>query len=115
MRPIVKECDLEQIRFGFDESKLSSNAKSVLSENKSCLEKRSGSIKIEGHCDERGTDEYNMHLGESRAKAAKKFLERKGIEKSRIKWISMGENSPDDYGHTESAWRKNRRCEFKWQ
>ncbi|NIR17957.1 MAG: peptidoglycan-associated lipoprotein Pal, partial [Desulfobacterales bacterium] len=71
------------------------------------------SVRIEGHCDERGTNEYNLALGERRANAAWKFLNALGISGSRMTTISYGEERPADTGHNETAWSQNRRDEFK--
>ena len=67
---------------------------------------------IEGHCDERGTDEYNLALGDRRANSAKSFLVDLGISPRRLTTISFGEERPLDPRHNEEAWAKNRRCEF---
>ena len=67
---------------------------------------------IEGHCDERGSEMYNLALGQRRADAVKKFLVNLGIEPERIQTISYGEEKPIDPRHTEEAWAKNRRCHF---
>jgi peptidoglycan-associated lipoprotein len=69
-------------------------------------------IVVEGHCDERGTAEYNLALGERRANAAAKFLVDMGIDAKRIKSISYGEELPLDPGHNEDAWARNRRAHF---
>jgi len=69
-------------------------------------------FQIEGHCDERGTGEYNLALGERRANSAKKYLVSLGIEPGRISTISYGEERPFDQGHSEDAWTKNRRAHF---
>lgn len=69
-------------------------------------------IRIEGNCDERGTEEYNLALGKKRAKAAAEYLISKGISEDRIDTISYGESKPLDSGHTEEAWAKNRRDHF---
>ncbi len=71
------------------------------------------SILIEGHCDERGTDEYNLVLGEQRALSTRNFLIALGISPKRLYTISYGEEKPADSEHNEEAWAKNRRCEFK--
>ena len=71
------------------------------------------SVRIEGHCDERGTNEYNIALGERRANAAWKFMNALGISGNRLTTISYGEERPADPGHNENAWSKNRRDEFK--
>jgi peptidoglycan-associated lipoprotein len=69
-------------------------------------------VLIEGHCDERGTDEYNLALGERRAKAAKDYLVSLGIDDGRINTISYGESKPFAEGHNENAWQQNRRAHF---
>lgn len=69
-------------------------------------------VTIEGHCDERGTVEYNLALGERRAEAAKKYLVSLGVKASRLKTISYGKSKPFDPGHDEAAWAKNRRAHF---
>jgi peptidoglycan-associated lipoprotein len=75
----------------------------------------SWAITVEGHCDERGTNEYNLALGERRAMAAKQALVAEGIDGTRITTISYGEERPVDPGHDESAWAHNRRAEFRVQ
>jgi peptidoglycan-associated lipoprotein len=69
-------------------------------------------VLIEGHCDERGTNEYNLALGERRAQSAKVFLVNMGIASSRLTTVSYGEERPLDPGHDEAAWAKNRRAQF---
>lgn len=69
-------------------------------------------VEIQGNCDERGTNEYNLALGEKRAKAAKKYLVTFGVDPSRISVVSLGEEKPLDPGHNEEAWAKNRRDDF---
>ncbi|MEJ2689035.1 MAG: peptidoglycan-associated lipoprotein Pal [Deltaproteobacteria bacterium] len=69
-------------------------------------------VRVEGNCDERGTNEYNMALGERRANSGKKYLINLGVAASRIKTISYGEERPLDYGHDEAAWAANRRDDF---
>jgi peptidoglycan-associated lipoprotein len=68
---------------------------------------------IEGHCDERGSDRYNLALGDRRANAAKNFLVGQGISASRIEAVSLGEERPFNPGHNEEAWAENRRAHFK--
>jgi len=70
---------------------------------------------IQGHCDERGTNEYNLALGDRRANSAKKFLENLGIAGSRIKTVSFGEERPLNTGKGDAAWAKNRNCQFRLQ
>lgn len=107
------QAELQKIYFNFDSSDLSEESRSALSKNAEYLSKQSGvKIRIEGNCDERGSDDYNMALGERRAKAAKDYLVNLGIASDRIATISYGEEKPADAGHSEAAWAKNRRAEF---
>jgi peptidoglycan-associated lipoprotein len=104
---------LAPIHFDYDKYNLSGKAISTLSDNAAILMDHPDlAITIQGHCDERGTDEYNLALGEKRALAARDFLTNFGIAKSRISVISYGEEKPIDPGHDEEAWAKNRRDEF---
>ncbi len=103
----------EDVRFDYDSAVLSEAAQDILKKKAAYLEKFSGiSVTIEGHCDERGTNEYNLALGERRAQSAKNFLINLGISSSRMRTISYGEEKPLDSGHTEEAWAKNRRAHF---
>ena len=76
------------------------------------MENPSITVVIEGHCDERGTEEYNLALGQRRADAVKAYLVSYGIDSARISTLSYGEQRPAAAGSTEAAWAKNRRCEF---
>ncbi len=106
----------ENIYFDFDKSNLKPEAQEVLKRKATFLKANpNDNLLIEGHCDERGTNEYNLALGDRRANSAKKFLVNLGIAESRIRTISYGEEQPLDPGHNEAAWAKNRRCEFKLQ
>jgi peptidoglycan-associated lipoprotein len=105
--------ELGNIYFDYDKYNLSGKSISTLSENaEKLMDNPDIEIVIQGHCDERGTDEYNLALGEKRAQAARDFLVNFGIAKSRISVISYGEERPVDPGHDEEAWAKNRRDEF---
>jgi peptidoglycan-associated lipoprotein len=104
---------LEKIYFGFDSYELSDAARTSLVNNSGLLKKNSAvRVRIEGNCDERGSAEYNLALGEKRAIAAKKYLETMGIPASGISTISYGKEKPADPGHSEAALAKNRRDEF---
>lgn len=105
----------EDIYFDYDSAVLTSEAQEILKRKAEFLRKNNLSIIIEGHCDERGTNEYNMALGERRAESAKAFLVNLGISASRITTISYGEERPVDPGHNESAWQKNRRAHFEFK
>lgn len=110
----IRVFESENIYFDFDKSNLKHYARVILKEKAAWLTRNpSYAVLIEGHCDERGTNEYNLALGERRAQAAKKFLMSQGIAGDRISTISYGEERPADPGHNEAAWAKNRRDEFK--
>ena len=97
--------------FDFDDFSLRQDAKTALESDGKYLEKNSGtSVVIEGHCDERGSVEYNLALGEKRARAAKDYLVSYGIPATRLTTISYGKERPFDTGHDEGAWAKNRRA-----
>jgi peptidoglycan-associated lipoprotein len=103
----------EDIYFEFDKSTLTPEARSALIEMAAWLSDNSGvKMVIEGHCDERGTPEYNLALGDRRAESAKDFLTDLGISTPRLKTISFGEERPVNSGHNEEAWAKNRRAHF---
>jgi peptidoglycan-associated lipoprotein len=103
----------QDIHFEYDSSDLSSMAKLLLKEKAAWLKANAfAAVIIEGHCDERGTTEYNLALGERRAAAAKGYLINLGISASRMDTISYGEEQPMDFGGTEASYRKNRRAHF---
>ncbi len=105
--------ELLDVNFAFDSAALNSSAQSVLKANSSWLQENDDSkIVIEGHCDERGTAEYNLALGERRARSVYDFLRSLGVESSRLSLISYGEELPLDPSSSESAWAKNRRAHF---
>lgn len=105
--------ELDDIFFAFDKSDLSSDSKRRLENNaKKLKDAMSVSLTIEGHCDERGTNAYNLALGERRAKAARDYLASLGVATSRMTTISYGEERPFATGHTEQAWSLNRRAHF---
>ncbi|MEK7728332.1 MAG: OmpA family protein [candidate division KSB1 bacterium] len=93
---------------------MSASARDMLANHASALRNRSGvSIQIEGHCDERGTVEYNLALGDKRAKAVANYLASLGVERARLSTISYGKERPADGRQNESAWSRNRRAEFR--
>jgi peptidoglycan-associated lipoprotein len=103
----------EAVFFDFDKSTIRPDAKKSLDENVKWLKANpQAALLIEGHCDERGTREYNLGLGQRRAKAAKDYLVSAGINAKRIKTISYGKERPFVQGHDESAWKWNRRAQF---
>lgn len=104
---------LETIHFDFDKSDLREPDREILTRNASILlDKLTSNITIAGHCDERGSTEYNLALGERRARSAMKYLVTLGVPDNRLSTISYGEEMPIDSGHDEEAWAKNRRAEF---
>jgi peptidoglycan-associated lipoprotein len=104
---------LEDAFFDFDEASLRADAKAALEDDAKYMEQNSGSnVIIEGHCDERGSVEYNLALGERRAKAAMDYLTSYGITAGRITTISYGKERPFATGHDEAAWSQNRRAHF---
>ncbi len=105
------EGPLKNVYFAFDSYQLDGQAKQTLQGNTEWLKANAGSkIQIEGHCDERGTNEYNMVLGENRARAAYDYYRSLGVEAGRMGTVSYGEELPLDPGHNEEAWAKNRRA-----
>jgi len=108
-----EEIAFKDIHFEFDKFNLKPEARDVLKQLADWLTKnKKYDALIEGNCDERGTTEYNLALGERRAKEAMKYLVELGIDGKRLKTISYGKESPLDPGHNEEAWAKNRRDHF---
>jgi len=105
---------LETVYFDYDSYVLKQEAQTLLQKNATFLkEDPSMAITIEGHCDERGSDEYNLALGDQRAKAIRDYLVALGIGANRLAMVSYGEERPAVPGHDETSWEKNRRAEFK--
>lgn len=102
---------LKDIHFDFDKYDIRPGDASILKENAALLNKYPNvKVQLEGHCDERGTAEYNLALGERRANNAKNYLVSLGISSARISTISYGKEKPLDPSHNEAAWSKNRRA-----
>ena len=103
----------DDVQFEFDSAKLSMEAQEILRRKAEWLEENPrAKVIIEGHCDERGTNEYNLALGDRRAFSSKSFLVDLGISGSRLTTVSYGEERPLDLGADEDAWAKNRRAHF---
>jgi peptidoglycan-associated lipoprotein len=103
----------ENVYFAFDSAVLQPAAQRLLRQKADWLENNGGvSVTIEGHCDERGTNEYNLALGERRAQSVNAFMRDLGISSVRLSIISYGEERPLDPGQSEEAWAKNRRAQF---
>ncbi len=110
---INKNSPLRPIFFGYDSSEVDRRAQKILEANAEVMKKyKSWVITIEGHCDERGTAEYNLALGERRAVAARTYMVSLGIPAERLRVVSYGKEFPFDAGHDEAAWAKNRRDHF---
>ena len=102
----------EIIHFSFDSALLSDQAQQILNDKADYLRTNSGvTVTVEGHCDERGTDAYNIALGERRAESVKNFLVDLGISANRLNTVSYGEERPLAMGRNESSWAKNRRAQ----
>jgi peptidoglycan-associated lipoprotein len=113
LEEINLEAPLQMIHFDFDKYFIREDAKPALEENAEWLKKYGTLVfLIQGHCDERGTEEYNLALGEKRAKSTLDYLTSLGISPDRIRTISYGKSDPLDPGHNEIAWQKNRRTQF---
>lgn len=121
-QPVVEETLLEKaqkqgallpIYFDFDKYNLKPEAVKNLDKSAEWLAQNAAvTVQVEGNCDERGTNEYNLALGERRANAAKGYLIKMGVAENRLSTISYGEERPLDAGHDEAAWAKNRRDDF---
>ncbi|MDX9708000.1 MAG: peptidoglycan-associated lipoprotein Pal [Trichloromonas sp.] len=105
---------MKTINFEFDSYVLSEGSKAILQQNAQWMKANpNANIVIEGHCDERGSDEYNMALGENRARAARNYLVSLGVAPESLSIVSYGEEKPVAFGSNEAAWAQNRRAEFK--
>lgn len=104
---------IRSVFFGFNSSVLSTSTREALNANADFLKANpSVEVQVEGHCDERGGVQYNLALGERRAKSIKDYLVAMGVTSSRISTISFGKERPISFGHDESAWSQNRRGNF---
>ena len=108
-----RDSPLRPLFFELDSSEVSADGQRVLQDNAAIMKKyATWSVTIEGHCDERGTAEYNLALGERRALAAKTYLVSLGIPADKVKTVSYGKEFPFDPGHDDGAWSMNRRAHF---
>jgi peptidoglycan-associated lipoprotein len=108
-----RDSPLKPLFFALDSADVSADGQRVLQDNATIMKKYPAwQITIEGHCDERGTAEYNLALGERRAIAAKNYLVSLGIAADKVKTVSYGKEFPFDPGHEDGAWSKNRRAHF---
>lgn len=112
----VRTIELRTVYFDFDRFDLTDEARAVLRDNaQELLDFPDRNVLLEGHCDERGTAQYNLSLGQKRAESVKQFLINYGVADARIRTISYGEERPVCRESTEECWRRNRRVEFKVQ
>lgn len=109
----LKKANLETVYFDYDQWSVREDQKSILNQNAEWLKRNpQARVRLEGNCDQRGTAEYNLALGQKRADAVKTFLEGLGISRNRMETISYGFERPVDRVQNESAWAKNRRVDF---
>ena len=106
--------ELRTIYFDYNKAEIRSDARAVLKANAEIIiaNRQLGKITLQGNCDERGSEEYNLALGERRAASVKQYLVDLGVPASRLRTVSLGESKAAVMGHTESAWRWNRRTDF---
>lgn len=104
---------LQTVYFDFDSSQLTSAARNTLEANAEFLKNNQNvDIQVEGHADERGGEQYNLALGERRARSVKDYLTALGVDANRVSIISFGKTTPKAFGHNEEAWSQNRRANF---
>ncbi len=101
------------VYFEFDSSALSASSRAVLDAHIALAKSRDGNIRLEGHADERGTREYNIALGERRAKSVADYMALNGVASHRVETVSFGEERPAAHGSGEAVWSQNRRVEIK--
>ena len=113
-KPAKGPCTPETVYFDFNESVLTTNATGTLQKNLECIKKVAGrSLRLEGHCDPRGTEEYNMALGDRRARSVQGYLTRLGIDAKRLRVVSKGKLEAS--GTDEDTWAKDRKVKFIWE
>ncbi|MCZ7677244.1 MAG: OmpA family protein [Sandaracinaceae bacterium] len=105
-------CSLSPVYFGYDSSDLDGAARGAMQSNAQCIQQRDiQSVRLTGHCDPRGTEEYNLALGDRRARAAASYLQNLGVDRGRLQTRSMGEEMAS--GSDESSWARDRRVDFE--
>lgn len=107
------DCQPLTVYFQTGKDSLTGDSLSILNRNISCYQGSTGPIRIEGHCDERGTTDYNLALGERRARSVSKWFAGQGVSSGRISTVSYGEEQPVSFGSDENAWARNRRAEIR--
>lgn len=105
---------LRSVYYDYDRALIRSDSAVILEGNAAWLKANSGkNISVEGHCDERGSNEYNLALGQRRSESSKDYLGNLGVDPARMRTVSYGEEKPVCYQHDESCWWKNRRSDFR--
>lgn len=106
---------MKRVYFELDRSQLDAEAREVLERNARRIQENPdwGTVMVEGHCDERGSEEYNLGLGARRADSVARYLQDLGVDADRLRTVSFGEDRPAVEGHSEEAWRYNRRSELQ--
>jgi peptidoglycan-associated lipoprotein len=114
-QPAAPSCQLQRVPFGYDDATLGADARDTLAKDGECLKQlRAKRVTVEGHCDERGTSEYNQHLGQRRADSVVRYLQNLGLDAT-LDSVSYGKEKPVCNDSTESCWKQNRRAELKVQ
>jgi len=111
----VGGCTGQTVYFDYNESRIRLDQQSTMSANADCIKSHGSNVRVEGHCDERGTEEYNMALGESRANRSKAYLVNLGVSGGSLRTISYGEEKPTCTSSNEGCWSQNRRAEFVFE
>jgi peptidoglycan-associated lipoprotein len=110
-QPVSTGCQLETIYFSYDSANLEPSARDAIAKNANCIRERSmGGVKVTGYTDPRGTEEYNLALGDRRARSVEQYMGSLGVEKGKLSTASMGEEMAR--GEDEGGWAKDRRVEF---
>ena len=105
-------CNVEPVRFDFNESKLGAEGQAALATLAECIKKNGWKLRVEGHADERGTEEFNLQLSNRRAASVKRYLTDLGVADAALETVGYGENKPAVQGSNDAAWAANRRVEF---
>lgn len=113
--PSLETQGIEDVYFAFDSADLTAESRTTLAKNAAIIGRVGGQYQIEGHCDERGSAEYNLALGDRRARAVRDYLISLGVDPAALSTLSYGEERPFAEGHDESAWSQNRRGHFVTQ
>jgi peptidoglycan-associated lipoprotein len=108
----LASCSVEPVRFEFNESKLGTDGQAALAALADCIKKNSWKLRLEGHADERGTEEYNLQLSNRRAASVKRYLTDLGVADAALETVGYGENKPAVQGSSEAAWAANRRVDL---